>query len=329
MTGRGDQGRERGAVLVMVAIWLPVLALFVSLAIDFGHFFDYSRNLQNRADAAALAAGTQYGGVCFGTPSQAELDNIGETAQQYAGPLSGADLPYNATQMGGRSSYNVPNLKAGAAAKLHVLLNSTQSWDHGGANFSLGTFCDASENGSSIGPVADVKITQDHLPLFLPLVGFQPNINAHARVQLQEAASESNTSPIAVGDPAQTPCVIGRILDQSTGTVISTVTMSKVSGSTPPTFAGTTPSPISPTSCRCRPFSPTTAPTPREAGRCTTRRVRAGVSPSSTPTSRCPPRRLRPVRTSAACFSLPLAVTIPPRARGRQPPREGPTSSGS
>jgi len=239
---------DRGAVMVMVAAWLPLLALFASFAIDFGHFFDYSRNLQNRADAAALAAGTQYGGVCFGTPSRAELDNIGETAQQYSGPLAGADLPYAAAQMTGRTTYNVPNLKAGAASKLHVLLNSNQSWDKGGTDFSMGTFCDASENGSSIGPAVDVKITQAQLPLFLPLVGFQPNINANARVQLQEAESESNTSPIAVADPAQTPCVVGRILDQNTGTVISTVTMSKLSGSNPPTFTGTTSAPISPTS---------------------------------------------------------------------------------
>ena len=52
---------ESGAVIVMVAIWLPVLALFVSFAVDFAHFFDYSRNLQNRADAAALAAIVGYG----------------------------------------------------------------------------------------------------------------------------------------------------------------------------------------------------------------------------------------------------------------------------
>src|SRR5690242_20894906 len=89
---------ERGAVVVMVAIWLPVLALFVSFAVDFAHFFDYSRNLQNRADAAALAAGTQFGGTCFGTPTTAQTDVLGQTAQRYTGPPNltpSANLPYS------------------------------------------------------------------------------------------------------------------------------------------------------------------------------------------------------------------------------------------
>ena len=55
----------------MVAVWLPVLALFASFAIDFGHFFDYSRNLQNRADAAAIAAGDGLGNICASNPTSA------------------------------------------------------------------------------------------------------------------------------------------------------------------------------------------------------------------------------------------------------------------
>src|SRR6476620_12801406 len=89
---------ESGAVIVMVAIWLPVLALFVSFAIDFAHFFDYSRNLQNRADAAALAASVQYGNTCFGSATSAQTDVIGKVAQQYAGPPNGTpagNLPFS------------------------------------------------------------------------------------------------------------------------------------------------------------------------------------------------------------------------------------------
>ncbi len=56
---------QRGSVMVMVALWLPLLALFASFAIDASHWWDYSRNLQNRADAAALAAGDRLG-VCLG-----------------------------------------------------------------------------------------------------------------------------------------------------------------------------------------------------------------------------------------------------------------------
>src|SRR5207248_7384156 len=87
--------RDSGSVVVLVALWLPLMAIFVSFAIDAAHFWDFSRNLQNRADAAALAAGAQYGNACFGTASQAQLDGIGHAAQQYSGPPgAAADLPY-------------------------------------------------------------------------------------------------------------------------------------------------------------------------------------------------------------------------------------------
>ena len=48
--------RELGAVVVLFGILLPVLGLLSMFAIDTAHWWDYSRNLQSRADAAALAA---------------------------------------------------------------------------------------------------------------------------------------------------------------------------------------------------------------------------------------------------------------------------------
>src|SRR5690242_5527042 len=133
---------ERGAVVVMVAVWLPVLALFVSFAVDFAHFFDYSRNLQNRADAAAYAASIQYGGTCFSSPTTAQADVIGKVAQKYAGPPAGtpdANLPYT---FNAASPYqNQPNLTQGTPGNFHMLLNSTQNWTPAGpnTNWSMGT----------------------------------------------------------------------------------------------------------------------------------------------------------------------------------------------
>src|SRR4029079_13937880 len=88
---------ESGAVVVMVAVWLPLLALCVSFAVDFAHFFDYSRNLQNRADGAALAAIVGYGNNCSGGFTTTQTDPIGKVAQQYAGPPVGTptgNLPF-------------------------------------------------------------------------------------------------------------------------------------------------------------------------------------------------------------------------------------------
>lgn len=162
---------ERGAVIVMVAVWLPVLALFASFAIDVGHFFDYSRNLQNRADAAAIAAGLQFGDICSSNPTNgrtAPENGIGEMAQLFSGPLgSSSDLPYvyNGTgspldtsaatgplapfwaqaPSGMTVQYqNQPNLtvsNGSNGANYHVLLNADNYTPAGGANFGIGDFC--------------------------------------------------------------------------------------------------------------------------------------------------------------------------------------------
>jgi hypothetical protein len=221
----------------MVAVWLPVLALFVSFAIDFAHFFDYSRNLQNRADAAALAAAVQYGNTCFGTPTSGQTDAIGEVAQQYAGPPNGtpsANLPYPFGSVG--SYQNQPNLTKGTPQNFHMLLNSTQNWSPNGpnANWSMGTtghtdstaLCSSRDEDGNVGAMVDVRLTQANLGLFFPLLGLTPSISAHARAALEGEAS-TNAAPIAVGDTGNIPCVSVRLVNASTNALIQTVTLSK------------------------------------------------------------------------------------------------------
>jgi Flp pilus assembly protein TadG len=47
---------ERGGVLVMFVLFMPVLILFAAFVLDIGHAFQLRRHLQASADAAALAA---------------------------------------------------------------------------------------------------------------------------------------------------------------------------------------------------------------------------------------------------------------------------------
>ena len=234
---------ERGAVIVMVAIWLPVLALFVSFAVDFAHFFDYSRNLQNRADAAALAASVAYGNTCFNSPTAAQTDAIGKVAQQYAGPpIQNAGSPYTvpnnlpyAYSTFTQSQYlNVPNLTKGTPQNFHMRLNSTRNWPNG-ANWDMGTaghntnstaLCSSRDEDGNVGPMIDVRLTQANLGLFFPLFGFSPSISAHARAGLQGEASTS-AAPIAVGDTGQIPCVSARLVNATTNALIQTVTLAK------------------------------------------------------------------------------------------------------
>jgi hypothetical protein len=241
-------------VIVMVAIWLPVLALFTSFAVDFGHFFDYSRNLQNRADAAALAAGNALGGACFGSYTTTQTDPIGKTAQLYSGPpLEDLANPYTVP---GNLPYaystwptynNVPNLTKGTPPNFHLLLNSTQNWDAGGTNWSMGSdaahklnstaICSSTDEDGNTGAMVDVRVTQSDLGLFFPLLGITPTISAHARVTLEGVGAENNIIPLAVRDPAEERCVEAKFFNASTGNQIGADVPLKKIGTDPNTGA--------------------------------------------------------------------------------------------
>jgi Flp pilus assembly protein TadG len=223
---------ERGAVMVLVAVTLPVILLFVAFGVEVGHWFDYSRNLQNRADAAALAAAVAYGNTCFTTPTGAQTDVVGKVAQQYAGPPAGtpaANLPFPSIN----GTYkNQPNLTKGDPANFHMLLNSTQYWPSG-SNWSMGTaghtnstaLCSSQDEDGNVGAMVDVRLTQANLGLFFPLFGFRPTISAHARAALQ-GESGSAAAPIAVGDSGSTPCASIKLFDAANN-LLQTIQLTK------------------------------------------------------------------------------------------------------
>ena len=248
----------RGSVLVLVAAAMFPLAGMLAFVIDVSHWFDYSRNLQNRADAAALAAGAQYGSTCF-EGNQGDVwtglqSQIGKWGQFYAGPgttaqgateqgsaagSNNANVPYTAASVfsatGGAAYKNPPNLTKGPLANYYVRLNATNYYDKGTpANFSMGDFCtttpaqDFSDSSAQQGPMVDVKVTQFQLGNFIPIFGaIGPNIEAHARVQLQNIGSASNPTPIAVRDAGFTPCVSVNFVNASTNAVIQNVPLQK------------------------------------------------------------------------------------------------------
>jgi Flp pilus assembly protein TadG len=59
LAGRKDQRGERGSILAMSAISMLALLLATGLAVDVSHFYTAKVELQNAADAAALAAASQ------------------------------------------------------------------------------------------------------------------------------------------------------------------------------------------------------------------------------------------------------------------------------
>jgi len=227
---------ERGAAMVLVAVALPVLVLFVAFGVEVGHWYDYSRNLQNRADAAALAAAVAYGNTCFGSPTVTQTNAIAAVAEQYAGPPAGTPLGNLPPPQYAGPYKNQPNLTKGTPQNFHMLLNSTAYFGQPGAgNWNMGTaghtgdstaLCSSRDEDGNVGAMVDVRLTQQNLGLFFPLFGFQPTISAHARAALQGEAG-TNATPIAVGDTGNIPCVSVRLVNATTNTLIQTVTLAK------------------------------------------------------------------------------------------------------
>jgi hypothetical protein len=258
-------------VIVAVAMF-PILAM-LTFAIDVSHWFDYSRNLQNRADAAALAGG-QMLGACLGGSPGTTANGLQSTAGKWAQLYTGASanetstrLPYSdaalaasptaapgtgtgpgtgwvVTTNGYLNNTLAPSpvqspltLRAGLSniSNYWVALNAANYAPNAGgtntsftmgANGSVPTFChsdptydvtdaqcfgqphDQTTGPCAVGAMVDVKLTQNDLPLFIPIFsGIHPKIHAHARVMLQgEAGGSSNTKPIAVSDPGAFGC---------------------------------------------------------------------------------------------------------------------------
>ena len=183
---------ERGAVLVMVVLWLPVLLVFFMFVADVGNWFVHRRHLQMQADAGALAGGSVFRIPCTDDPILAGT-------RTYAGDPG----------VGGAYNTQIPPTDPG---NVHILINSTQYWNEGGTDFSDGgTPCTTK--------FVDVKATEANLPWFMR-VAFVPAIQAHARVSLLQKTSASGSLPIAVPDVRPRDGA-AFIVDESTGTILA------------------------------------------------------------------------------------------------------------
>jgi hypothetical protein len=199
ISGLGARDGERGAALVLVAVWLPVLFGFMVFVADVGNWFVHKRHLQMQADAGALAGGGSFTVPCSDSP-------IVAGARKYAGDPA-APAPYNP---------QVSN-----QANVHVLVNSTSYWNEGGTDYSDGGApCSAG--------MVDLKLTEADLPLFfglIPGLSVVPAINAHARVAIQQLSYASGSLPIAVPDVDPTRAK-ATFINEATGEVLATTPLS-------------------------------------------------------------------------------------------------------
>jgi hypothetical protein len=161
---------ERGAVIIFVVGFLPVVLAIAAFVIDGANLFEHRRHLQMQADAGALA-GAQEFLHCFIDPDGAN-DEIEAAALEYSGEVHNG-------QIGG----------ANAQARVQARVNATA---YDADSLSAGTPC---ETG-----YVDVKLTEQDTPPFFAFVGSH-DIRARARVQIFKLTQSNNLLPIAVPDP--------------------------------------------------------------------------------------------------------------------------------
>ena len=214
--------RDRGAVLVMVALVLPVLILFAMFAIEVGNWFVHKRHLQVQVDAAALAGGDMFGSCLSG--SGGGDTSIYNEANKYNGATGST---YNG-QIGGSNK--------GAVTVLYQKKNYADGTSDPDLTSDLDPPCTSF--------IFDVKATEAGLPVLFgdflgePIFGLSSwvsalDINAHARVKLVGETVRGGTLPVAVPDPGF-PVTAGAVdfINEDTGAVLGSATLQNTTGIT-------------------------------------------------------------------------------------------------
>jgi Flp pilus assembly protein TadG len=202
---------ERGGVLVMVAVWMPVLIVVMTFVIDTANWFEHKRHLQMQADAAALAAAQE---VRFACDDAAILDVIDR--------YSGAE--WNA-QIGGTP-----------ASRVFRRLNS-KTFDGQATTVTPDTPDDTVEAPVCDAAMIDVKLTEKDLPWFLPPfktlwdgIGAGEDvdfINARARVSFLRLDTTNGALPVGVPD-VNPKAARAWFINESTGAVLGSTPLTKV-----------------------------------------------------------------------------------------------------
>ncbi len=185
--------RERGQVVVLFALLIPVFLMLAAVVVGGGNWYTHAKHLQTKVDAAALAGGQVWGFPCGAdSESNAQGTGIVDVARDYFGShTTAAGAPFT-------SPYN-PQVGGVSGDKVHVVINGNAYWDDdAGSNPAdktspAGSVCEAK--------TLDVKATEaNSFPLasILPLF---PDIKRKARLQIEEAAGVTGLLPIAVRIP--------------------------------------------------------------------------------------------------------------------------------
>jgi hypothetical protein len=196
---------ERGGVLVMVAIWLPVLLVFLMFVVEVGNWFEHKRHLQLQADAGAFAGGGVFN-ACLGDSASGSAA-VESEARRYAGDPAWVGGV-------GASAYNAQ--VGGTNRGLVTVRINRKTYEVSGPGPD-----DTVEQPPCVAKMVDVKITEADLPWLFRL-SFVPAVNAHARVEARQ--KETTAGSLPVGVPDNNPLAAAAIfVDESDGGTVRAV----------------------------------------------------------------------------------------------------------
>ncbi len=204
---------ERGQVIVLAAVMIPVFLLMAAFVVDVGNWYTHKRQLQNRADAAAYAAGVAYAKnwkACVQDDDAglkaSTAQEIADTARQYAGDPDATDYA------GDTLPTPLENTEITRQNKLDVAINSTSYDDNtdysddydGVPGTNAGDPClNHPAGGDDISPAGgqwvDVKVKERDLGSLFGGFGLPLSRNgARARVEIRPALSGNRFLPLAI-----------------------------------------------------------------------------------------------------------------------------------
>ncbi|HET6616317.1 MAG TPA: pilus assembly protein TadG-related protein [Gemmatimonadota bacterium] len=197
---------ERGAVLVMAAVMIPVFLLLTALVVDVGNWFTHKRQLQNRADAAAFAAGIEYAESWKQCVQSGDLTLKANTARMIANAARQFAADPEATDYAPDPLPSVLwNSEIANQANLDVMINSIDYTDDndytdgGTGNVANPCFPHPADDISAAGHWTDVKVKERDLPSLFGSVGLPLARNgARARIEIRPAISGHRFLPLAV-----------------------------------------------------------------------------------------------------------------------------------
>jgi hypothetical protein len=205
---RLDVRDEHGGILVMAAVMIPVFLLLTALVVDVGNWYAHKRQLQNRADAAAFAAGVEYAKswkACVGSDATVRTTTarrIADAARRYAGNPEAADYA------GGSLPGTLYNTDVANQTNVDVVINSGNADYNDDTDFTDGGALDVADPcfnhaGDDISPGGgqwtDVRVKERNLPSLFRALGLSLSRNgARARVEIRPSIAGHKFLPLAV-----------------------------------------------------------------------------------------------------------------------------------